>query len=162
MSAPHSGSIGRGILAGLTATVAVSLLILLQQALRFMPDVNLVMTLARALGHRSAMAGWTAHLAIGVLAWGTLFAWFDRHVSFPHWVNGLLFGSVVWLGVMLVIMPAAGQGLFGARLAFGAPTVALFLHWVYGAVLGGVYGWLQPPDRESVPHRWQGMWPYRG
>ena len=151
---PYPGSIGRGLLAGLVATTVVSLLMLLKQALGFMPSVNLVMDLAYALGHRDAVAGWTAHFVIGVLAWGLLFAWFDRHLRFPHWVNGLYFSSIIWLGVMLVVLPAAGQGLFGSHLALGTPTVTLFLHWIYGAVLGETYGLLQPSQWAMLRHRW--------
>jgi hypothetical protein len=137
----------------LVATVVVSLLMLLKQALGFMPNVNLVMELANAFGRRDALAGWVAHFAIGVLAWGVLFPWFDRYLRFPHWVNGLYFASIVWLGVMLVVLPAAGQGLFGSRLTLGTPTMTLFLHWIYGAVLGSVYGLLLQPKRwENLRH----------
>jgi hypothetical protein len=147
------GSIARGLLAGLIATVVVSLLMLLKQAIGFMPNVNLVMELAYALGQRGALAGWTAHFLIGVLAWGMLFVWFDRNLRFPHWVNGLFFGSIVWLGVMLLVLPAAGHGPFGSRgLALGTPTVTLFLHWIYGAVLGSVYAQLQSLQWESWRH----------
>ena len=157
-----AGSILRGLLAGFTATLVVSLLMLLKQAVGFMPNVNLVMELAYALGRHRALAGWTAHFVIGVIAWGMLFVWFDRYLRFPHWINGLFFASIVWLGVMLVVIPAAGHGLFGARgLALGTPTVTLFLHWVYGTVLGSVYGLLQPVQvanwrhwvHEHRPHR---------
>jgi len=148
------GSVARGLIAALTATVVVSLLMLLKQALGFMPNVNLVMELANALGYHSAAAGWTAHLIIGVLVWGLLFSWLDRYMRFAHWVNGLFFASVVWLGVMLIVLPAAGRGLFGFRgLELGTPTVTLILHWIYGFVLGSVYGLLQPEQWASFRHR---------
>ena len=144
----RSASISRGLFAALCATVAVSLAMLLKQALNFMPGVDLVMDLGNALGHRSAAAGWAAHFIIGVIAWGLLFVWVDRYVQFPHWINGVWFSSVIWLGVMVLILPAAGRGLFGTKLALGTPTVTLFLHWIYGLVLGTVYGLLQPrPER---------------
>jgi hypothetical protein len=154
MDERRTGSIGRGLLAGLIATTFVSLLMLLKQALGFMPNVNLVMDLANALGHRDITAGWAAHFIIGVIAWGVLFPWFDHYLRrYPHWANGLFFSGIVWLGVMLVVMPAAGRGLFGSRLALGTPTVTLFLHWIYGAVLGGVYGLLQPAQWHALRHR---------
>lgn len=148
------GSVARGLIAALSATVVVSLLMLLKQALGFMPNVNLVMELATALGYHSAAAGWIAHFIIGVLAWGLLFSWLDRFMRFAHWVNGLFFASVVWLGVMLIVLPAAGHGLFGVRgLELGTPTVTLLLHWIYGFVLGSVYGLLQPERWASFRHR---------
>lgn len=146
------GSTGRGLLAGLVATIIVSLLMLLKQGLGYMPNVNPVMELANALGYRSVIAGWTAHFAIGVLAWGVLFTWFDHYLRrLPHFINGLLFSSIVWLGVMLIVLPAAGRGLFGSNgLALGTPTVTLVLSWIYGAVLGIVYGRLQPFPRARM------------
>jgi hypothetical protein len=143
----HSSKIdtlARGLVAGLSATFVLSLLLLLKQALGITPDLNLVTILAHALGYSSPGAGWLAHYIIGVLLWGSLFVWVDAHLPFEHWFNGLLFASVVWWGVMLIIMPLAGAGPFGLQLGFATPTVTLLLHWVYGGVLGTVYGALQP------------------
>jgi hypothetical protein len=145
MSNAQTASIGRGLLAGLAATIALSLTLLLKQALGVMPQLNLVLELARALGYDRVSVGWTANFVVGVLCWGTLFPIVERRMFFAHWMNGLLFSSVVWLGVMLIIMPAAGAGLFGMHLGIVTPTLTLFLHWVYGAVLGAVYGMLLKP-----------------
>lgn len=145
MSSTRAASIGRGLLAGLAATIALSLVLLLKQALGVMPQLNLVLELARALGHDTAGAGWAANFVVGVLCWGSLFPFVERRMFFAHWINGLLFSSVVWLGVMLVVMPAAGAGLFGLQLGIVTPTLTLFLHWIYGAALGEVYGLLLEP-----------------
>jgi hypothetical protein len=53
--------------------------------------------------------------------------------------------------VMFVIMPLAGEGLFGLNLGLATPTLTLFLHWLYGVVLGATYGRLmrQPSHRDS-------------
>jgi hypothetical protein len=156
-------SLTRGLIAGLTATLALSLLILIKQAVGLIPDVDLVMILAHALGYHSPAAGWAAQCIIGVLLWGPVFAWVEATLPFSHWVNGLLFSSVVWWGVMLIVMPEVGAGLFGLQLGIATPTVTLILHWAYGAVLGMVYGalrlgrstrgsWMNwPPIR--LPHR---------
>lgn len=149
-------SLARGLVAGLAATFVLSLLILLKQALGLMPGLNLVMILAHALGYSSSAAGWLAHYIIGVLLWGSLYAWWDGKLPFQHLFNGLLFASIIWWGVMLIIMPLAGEGLFGMRLGVAAPTVTLMLHWAYGAVLGLVYGALQP-GLLTHPHSWH--WP---
>jgi hypothetical protein len=149
-------ALARGLTAGLAATFVLSLLILLKQALGIMPGLNLVMILAHALGYNSAAAGWVAHYIIGVLLWGSLYAWWDTKLPFPHLINGLLFASLIWWGVMLVIMPLAGEGLFALHLGLAAPTVTLMLHWAYGAVLGSVYGALQPG---VVTHPAEWHWP---
>lgn len=137
-------SLARGLAAGLVATLALSLLIVLKQALGLMPGLNLVLILAHALGYSSPVAGWVAHYVIGVLLWGALYGWWDGKLPFQHLINGLMFASIVWWGVMLIIMPLAGAGVFGLRLGVAAPTMTLMLHWAYGAVLGIVYGALQP------------------
>jgi hypothetical protein len=140
MNSSKVDSIERGLGAGLIATVALAIVLLVKQATGLMPQLDLVSILARALGFHSAAAGWAAHLVVGVLLWGPLFVWADHKMFFAHWINGLLFASVVWLGVMLVIMPLAGEGLFGLGLGLATPTLTLFLHWIYGAVLGSTYG----------------------
>ncbi len=136
-------SLGRGLGAGLVATIALAIVLLAKQAIGLMPQLDLVSILARAIGSQAPAAGWTAHFFVGVLIWGPLFVWADRKMFFPHWINGLMFASVVWLGVMLLVMPLAGEGAFGLGLGMATPTLTLFLHWVYGTVLGGTYGALK-------------------
>jgi hypothetical protein len=147
-------SVRRGLGAGLVATVALAIVLVAKQAIGLMPQVDLVSILARALGFHSLVAGWTAHFIVGVLFWGPLFVWADRRMFFAHWINGLLFASVVWLGVMLVIMPLAGEGAFGLRLGIVTPTLTLFLHWFYGIVLGSTYSGMKPGQLTGeVSHR---------
>ncbi len=42
--------------------------------------------------------------------------------------------------MMIVVMPITGAGLFGMKLGVMAPVATLAMHWIYGVVLGGVYG----------------------
>jgi hypothetical protein len=153
MSSKTIGSLGRGLGAGLIATIVLSIFMVVMPAVGLLPGLNLVMVLAHALGAQSAVVGWIAHYVIGVLLWGALFAWLEGRTFFPHWYNGLLFASVVWLGVMLIIMPLAGEGVFGLRIGIVTPTVTLFLHWIYGAVLGSVYGAWTPGVLEDISQR---------
>jgi hypothetical protein len=153
MKSSNVDSIRRGLEAGLVATVALAIVLVMKQAIGLMPQVDLVSILARALGFGSLAAGWTAHFVVGVLFWGPLFVWADRHMFFAHWINGLLFASVVWLGVMLMIMPLAGEGAFGLKLGIATPTLTLFLHWFYGIVLGSIYGAMKPRDLPDIVAR---------
>jgi hypothetical protein len=153
MSNKTIGSLGRGFGAGLVATIVLSIFMVVMPAIGLLPGLNLVAVLSHALGAQSAVAGWIAHYVVGVLLWGALFAWLDGKMFFPHWINGLLFASVVWLGVMLVIMPIAGEGVFGWRIGIVTPTITLFLHWIYGAVLGSVYGAWTPDALGTNFHR---------
>src|SRR5262249_44151595 len=58
----------------------------------------------------------------------------------PDWFRGATFATGAWLLMMIVLMPMAGAGLFGLHLGVRAPIATLVLHWIYGAVLGGIYG----------------------
>lgn len=87
------------------------------------------------------LAGWVIHVLIGSVLWGILFALlFYRLPGHVASVKGLLFGTIAWLLMMILVMPMAGAGFFGVHLGPGAPIATLVLHWVYGAVLGVVYG----------------------
>jgi hypothetical protein len=132
--------VGRGLVAGLGATIVLSLVIVLKQALGVLPQLSTISVLAQMLGYQSLTVGWILHFFVGVILWGPLYAWIDPKSSFPHWFNGIMFASCVWLGLMLIIMPAVGAGLFGLQLGLVTPTATLALHWIYGAVLGGVFG----------------------
>ncbi len=132
--------IGRGLAAGLAATLVLSLAIVLKQALGILPQLSTISVLAQMLGYQSLAVGWIMHFFVGVILWGPLYAWVDPKSSFPHWFNGIMFASCVWLGVMLLVMPAVGAGLFGLELGIVTPTATLMLHWIYGAVLGGFFG----------------------
>jgi len=149
--------------AGLVASVVLSVVLLLKQVLGIVPQIDLIAVLTHALGYRNAAAGWVANFFVGVVLWGSLFSWLDHKSTLPHWANGLFFASVVWLGVMLVIMPAAGEGLFGLNLGLATPTLTLFLHWVYGLVLGAGYGELEAQNHD--PQHWAHLrerlhWPH--
>lgn len=147
-------SIECGMLAGLVATTVLSLIILLKQLFGVMPQLDLMAVLAHALGYRSAGVGWLANYVVGVFLWGPVFAWADAKMFFAHPLNGLVFASVVWLGVMLIIMPLAGEGLFGLNLGLVVPTLTLFLHWFYGIALGATYARLMhlPTHPDSGLH----------
>ena len=154
MKSSLMNSLGRGLAAGLVATIVLVIVLTLKQAAGLMPQLNLVAVLAHALGSRSLAVGWAANAFVGVLLWGPLFVWADRRMFFAHWINGLFFASVIWLGVMLVIMPAAGEGLWGLNLGMATPSLTLFLHWIYGVVMGSAYSALKPGAwSRAVAHR---------
>jgi hypothetical protein len=132
--------IGRGLVAGLAATIILSLVIVIKQALGILPQLSTISVLAQMLGFQSVAVGWIVHFFVGVVLWGPLYAWIDPKSTYPHWFIGMMFASGVWLGVMLIIMPVVGAGVFGLELGIVTPTATLILHWIYGAVLGGVFG----------------------
>lgn len=136
----------KGIVAGATATAAVSGLMLLQAAAGLMPQLSpvpLLLTLIEAPGEH--VFGWALHFAIGSALFGAAFAYVEPRLGVDtHTKAGLLYGVILWLLMMLLFLPAAGVGYFGFQVSRLAPLILLGLHVVYGSVLGWVYGKLSP------------------
>lgn len=131
--------LGAGILAGLTATLAVSGLLLGQSAMAITPQLD-VPSMLGGLMETGPSGGWLAHLAIGSIAWGGLYGHLEERMSTGRpWLTGTLFASGIWLSVMLFVMPLAGHGLLGLRLGVDAVVVTFAMHVAYGLILGRTY-----------------------
>jgi hypothetical protein len=133
-------NIGAGIGAGLIATIVLSVIMLMKEARGVMPELNPIAMITRMTGTQTQAAGWIGHFLIGAILWGVLFAWLDPSLPGSQWFQGVLFATGVWIIMMVAVMPMAGAGLFGLKLSIMTPVATLVLHWVYGAVLGGIYG----------------------
>lgn len=134
--APHFGA---GIAAGFAATVVLSAIMLMKQAMSVMPELDPIRMISGMMGAPRAV-GWLVHLAIGTVVWGLLFAWLAPYLPGAMWLRGVIFGVGAWLTMMIAMMPMAGAGPFGLKLGAMAPVATLMLHCVFGAVLGAVYG----------------------
>lgn len=132
----------KGMLAGLVATLVLTVLILLNGALDLIPQINIIRLLT-TLGTLSVPSAWMDHFIVGVVVWGLLFAVYDGAASWPaHWLKGIIFGVFAWLIMMVAFMPLAGAGFFGAKVGITAPVGLLIVHLIYGVVLGATYGLL--------------------
>ena len=129
--------IGRGIIAGFLATLALSAV--------FDP----IAWLARWGDVLPPTFGWLLHFMVGSFLWGAVFAIVHPVMRGPSWLRGILFGLGAWLVVMLALMPLTRAGLFGLSLGFVAPLVMLVVHLSYGALLGSIYGLLDPNGADS-------------
>ncbi len=133
-------TIGRGIIAGFIATLMLSAV--------FHP----IAYLARSADALPPTFGWLLHFMVGSLIWGTGFGLLYRLLPGPTWLRGVLFGVATWLVVMLAMMPLTRGGLFGLQLGLPAPALMLLVHLVYGGLLGGLFGLLDPNgDTRRVP-----------
>lgn len=134
-------AIGKGIAAGFVATVAISILMILNNMIGLV-QFDLIGVLAQISGMQgNRLGGWILHFLIGTVAWGILFVWLIPLMpGASRWVKGLSFGVLAWLLMMISVAPAAGMGVFGARAGIAVPILTLVLHLVYGAVLGGTFG----------------------
>ena len=129
----------KGLVAGLVATIVLSMLMIAKGMMGLMPELDMTAMLSSMMG-APPIAGWVAHLAIGSVIWGGLFAFlYDKLPGKSASSKGLFFGGAAWVLMMIAIMPMAGAGLFGRSLGVMAPVMTLMLHLIFGLVLGLVF-----------------------
>ncbi|MEO6966956.1 MAG: DUF6789 family protein [Rhodanobacteraceae bacterium] len=129
----------RGLVAGLIATVVLTILMVIKAKMGMLPQLNIPMMLAGMLGG-ALIVGWIAHFVIGIVIYGLVLAnAYDVIPGANATVKGLVLSVIGWLIMMIILMPLAGAGLFGMNLGIMAPIATLILHLIYGAVLGASY-----------------------
>ncbi len=135
---------GRAVVAGLLATLAMTLLFLVEPLLGLprMDEggiLSTVMSATVAYLPVGFVGGWIIHFGFGVI-FALIFALVvAARLPGSMTVRGVLFGLMVFLMAQLVVMPLVGAGLFsGGNLA--RLTGSLAGHLVYGAVLGWFLG----------------------
>lgn len=132
-------NIKAGLVAGFSATVVLSAMMIAKSMMGIMPELDVIHMLSAMMGAPAVM-GWVGHFMIGTLAWGGGFALLYSMIPASGAVmKGILFGIAAWLGMMIMIMPMVGAGLFGMAFGIMAPMMTLVLHIIFGAVLGAVY-----------------------
>lgn len=142
--------IGKGLLAGLVATVALSAIMVVKSMMGIMPQLDIARMIAGMMGSpETPLIGWAVHFMIGIVVYGVAIALLGHRLPGSHTVQGMILGVIGWLIMMLMLMPMAGAGLFGMGMGIMAPLVTLVLHLIFGAVLGATYGRLVR-DSESM------------
>jgi len=129
----------RGILAGLVATIVLSVLMVLKGMMGMMPELNVIAMLAGQMGG-STLMGWVAHFVIGAIIYGLAFA--NLRGVLPGGsdpVKGIVLGIVGWLIMMIAVMPMMGAGMFAMNMGMMATVATLVLHIIFGVVLGLTY-----------------------
>ena len=134
------------LVAGFAATVVLSILMIAKTMMGVMPELDVIAMLGAMMGVSTAM-GWFGHFVIGTVIWGGAFALlYDMIPGGTAVVKGIVFGIAAWLGMMILVMPMAGAGLFGMSFGLMAPIMTLVLHIIYGVVLGLVFDRLVTPE----------------
>ncbi|GAB4362499.1 MAG: hypothetical protein Kow0060_18780 [Methylohalobius crimeensis] len=131
-------NIARGIIAGLVATVVLSLLMMMKSAMGVMPKLDVIAMLAGMMGGIKAL-GWMAHFMVG-MGYGLVFAFLHGKLPGPSVVQGIILGIIGWLVMMSMLMPMMGAGLFAVAMGMMAPVATFMLHVIFGGVLGWTYG----------------------
>ncbi len=129
----------RGGIAGLIATVVLSVLMMMKAKMVLMPELDIISMLASKMGG-ATMMGWVAHFMIGIVAYGIGFSIINNMLPGSSLlVKGIILGVLGWLMMMVGVMPMMGSGLFAMKFGMMAPVMTLMLHVIFGAALGFSY-----------------------
>ena len=140
--------------AGFAGTLVMSLMMIIKKVTGVMPDID-PLAMATQMAHQkiglpdAVWVGWVLHFLIGSVFYAVPFAFVRDLLPGHSVVKGVSYGVILWLGMMLIAMPMAGQGLFGLALGPPAPVMTLVLHLAYGVTTALVFGKLQP--RTAAP-----------
>ena len=143
----------RGITAGLVATIALSIIMIMKTMMGVMPAFNIIGDWTNTLATFGLLIGppvaWILHFALGAV-WGVLFALFHRQLPGGYVISGIIVGVLAWLGMMIGFMPIAGNGLFALGISPMVTMATLVLHILFGAVLGYTYSKLAGPEQVAT------------
>jgi hypothetical protein len=130
--------LGRGIIAGFLATIALSAML------------DPIAMVVRTAGVLSPTLGWLLHFLVGTLVWGAGFAVVHDWLRGPSWLRGAIFGVGAWLLVVITVVGMRWFGLFGLDLGFATPAAMLAINVVFGGLLGFIYDVLGTDSRSST------------
>jgi uncharacterized membrane protein YagU involved in acid resistance len=139
-----------GLAAGFAGTLAMSMVMLLNDRHEYIPQVHLLRDLTHMIEALTGIGlplplAFLIHLVLGSFVFGCAFAAMFGGCAGSFVVYGLLFGLALWIGVMSIVCPILGQGFFALRLGARMIPAAslLFIHELYGWVLGAAFGSMQ-------------------
>jgi len=141
---PVTLDVWAALMAGLIATIVLSILMIAKSSAGLMPRLNPIEDIVHVADHPTGMTlplpfGWIGHFVLGTVVWGIIYAALQARLPGAPVVKGLIFGALAWLAMMIFFMPLAGHGLFALSLGLQATAATLVLHLIYGAVLGVAY-----------------------
>lgn len=131
---------GRAILAGLVATAAMTMLMLVGPMMG-MPKMPIGNMLAAFMGI-PVVLGWVAHFMIGTVLAIIYSAVIVERLPGAAVARGALFSLIPWLLAQVMVNPMMGAGFFASNTPAPMMMVmgSLLGHLVYGVVLGAVFG----------------------
>ncbi|MBA4807405.1 DUF6789 family protein [Brevundimonas sp.] len=140
----------KGLVAGVAATVAVSLLEVPNLFLNWFDPFQGV--IANIIGMPGNLAvGWAIHVFSGVFILGPLFAILcPRLPTDTPETKGIVFAVGAWVVMMGAIVMLGNYRTFTAGAGFGTIGWLLVTHAVFGIVLGNVYARLVSRDKRQA------------
>jgi uncharacterized protein DUF6789 len=133
-------TVGKGVVAGFIAMLALSLLL------------DPLVLLTRSRGAPEPAPGLQLHFFLGPVVWGAVFAFFHDHMGGPSWLRGIVFAVGTWIIITVALLVTVGASRLGVTLGLMAVAASLLVHVVYGAVLGAIYGALGRDESAGSVH----------
>lgn len=138
----------KAVLAGFVATLAMTMLMYIAPMMG-MPKMDIAAMLGGMLGGGmpepmggSWLFGMLIHFVNGTVIFPLVFAFLlYRRLPGAPLVKGMIWGVVLWFLAQVMVMPMMGVGFFAGHAPQPFMTVfgSLMGHFVYGAILGGIY-----------------------
>lgn len=133
----------RAFFASTIATILASALVYLNATMHLLPAADLISILEvfnQRIGlNDTSRAAWVLHLILGIAVFGFLFALLRPILPGHGTVQGLVYGAILWLAMMVAFMPLAQHEMFARDLGPEVAAIALGFNLIYGAVLGMCY-----------------------
>ncbi len=134
-------NIGKGILAGLMATVVMTM-IMYMAPMMGMPKMDVAGMLSGMMS-LPWIVGMAIHFMNGVIIFPLIYV-FVLYKVLPGngLVKGIAWGVILFVIAQVMVMPMAGMGFFSSASPQQMPMVigSLMGHVVYGAILGAIFG----------------------
>jgi hypothetical protein len=140
----------KGLIAGVFATIAVSLLEIPNMFLNWFDPFQGV--IASIIGMPGNLAvGWAIHLMSGVFILGPLFGYLcPRLPTDTPETKGIVFAVGAWVVMMLGVFMLGDYRTFSSGAGFGTVAWLLITHAVFGIVLGNVYARLSAREKRAA------------
>lgn len=104
-----------GMIAGLIATMFLSMMMIMKKAAGFMPQMDMIGMLSKVTDTPRPV-DWIIHFLVGIFAYGLAMALLAPLLPGDYWIKGMIVGAIGWMIAMVTLMPAAGEGLFGLKI----------------------------------------------
>lgn len=140
----------KGLIAGVAATIAVSLLEIPNMFLNWFDPFQGV--IASMIGMPGNLAvGWAIHVISGVFILGPLFGVLcPRLPTDTPETKGIVFAVGAWVLMMIGVIMFGNYRTFTAESGFGTIAWLLITHAVFGIVLGNVYARLVAREKRGA------------
>ncbi len=134
-------SVRSGAISGFIASLISSIVLIILTALIVIPQFNYVSIYGSLVGVTdNAIAAWIVYFIIGTFVWGILYAFTHEYLPDENFVTkGMVFGLAVWVFLMIILMPLAGQSVFLREFGYSAAGITLIAQLIFGIVLAWTY-----------------------